>query len=195
MKWWLQSPWLCLRVCFEKIVRLFEGVSVSTCAHELVLLSFSCGTCEPNSLRLSLLQLWLPPLLLLLVPFVCSSVREQSMRDSGMQGVNLWPLTPTSTPVPLPPYDPYASDPRHPLILLSSVCAWPGCCVKSQVQVPGRLRPCGVRRTTTDQIWLAESTRGREGGGTTCVWLFWFFFLLEGQWEAFGLGMGSRIGE
>lgn len=161
----------------ERIVRLFEGVSVSTCAHELVLLSFSCGTCEPNSLRRSLLQLWLPLLLLLLVPFVCSSVRERSVRDSGMQGVNLWPLTSAFPPSSsFAPYDPYASDPRHPLILLSSVRAWPGCCVKSQVQVPGRPGPRGVRRTTTDQIWQAGRTRRREGGGDDLRWVVLFFF-------------------
>lgn len=57
---------------------------------------------------------------------------------------------------------------------------------------PGHAGSGGPQRTRSG--WQRAPEEGK-GVGQPVFGCFGFFFLLEGQWEAFGLGMGSRIGE
>lgn len=92
--------------------------------------------------------------------------------------LNLPNLTP---PLCITPNDSYASDPIPAYYALSSVRAWPRCCVKSQVQVPGRVGHAGSCCASTDQIWQAARIEG-GGGEDLCLLLIFYWGSVRGGW-------------
>lgn len=109
----------------------------------------------------------------LLISFVCSSVRERSLRGPGMRGVDLYPSPPNPTP-PLsvaPVIHMQAT--RHPPIL-SFHLSTPGQAVVSRLKFKSwdRTGRPGPRQATTDQTWQAAVI---GGGRRTSVWLLIFY--------------------
>lgn len=117
-----------------------------------------------------------------------SRPRTATWRGGLTFTLNLPNLTP---PLCIAPNDSYASDPIPAYYALSSVRAWPRCCVKSQVQVPGRVGHtgprratpghAGSRRTSTDQIWQAVGING-GGGEELCLLLISYWGSVRGGW-------------
>lgn len=129
----------------------------------------------------------------LLISFVCSSVRERSVQDPAMQGVDLCPSPPNPTP-PLSVAPAIHMQATHQPVysLLSSVHAWPGCCVTSQVQVLGH---AGPSRATAGHNG-SDPAGSRDQGGVTNVWLlvFWQGSGRNGQTVFRGWAGGHTLG-
>ncbi|KAK5604993.1 hypothetical protein CRENBAI_004717 [Crenichthys baileyi] len=86
----------------------------------------------------------------ILTPSSSSSLSDRQLGSHPHRALGCGGLTFTlnlanlTLPLSVAPSDSYASDPIPAYYSLSSVHAWPCCCVKSQVQVPGRDKPCRV---------------------------------------------------
>lgn len=125
-----------------------------------------------------------------LISFVCSSVREQSARDPGLQGVDLYPSPPNPAP-PLPIAPTIHMQATHHPPILSSHLSTPGQAVVSRLKFKSSDRPGreGPRQTRPGR------RRGPgEGGGA----VFGCSFFSRGQIEMvrrrFGDGLGSHAG-
>lgn len=115
------------------------------------------------------------------------SARQLGSRPHGALGCRGLTFTLNLTP-PLSagPHDSYASDPIPAYYSLSSVHGWPCCCVKSQVQVPGRAGPCRVTpHHNRPDLAGSEDWVGR-GECLVAHFLLW----VSERWLAGGLGMG-----
>lgn len=94
------------------------------------------------------------------------SARQLGSGLCGTPGCRGLTFTPNPSPLRCPG-DSYASDPSAAYSFLSSVHAWPGCCVTSQVQVPGQARPSRARPGHCRPDWPG-------GGWGANVWLLIF---------------------
>lgn len=179
-----------------------------------MLLSFSCGTCEPKCVCIVHLPVHPSPLLSLLPPGGGGqqgfehpmssrapsssplSARQLGAVCAGPAYAGGWPLPLTSWPHPsslCSPSDSYASDPSLAYSSLSSVYAWPGCCVTSQVQVLGQPRPSRARQGHSRLDQEGSRDQGREKGreGNQCLVAH---FLSEMVSQCLGMGWGHTLG-
>lgn len=185
------------------------------CVCVWMFLSFSCGTCEPKCVCIVHLPVRVcvnfpaphsPSFLLvgrrqgserpaprvilnpLLISFVCSSVRQRSVRDPGMRGVDLYPSPPNPTPPLSVAVAIHMQATRHPPIL-SFHPSTPGQAVVSRLKFKSWDRPGhpGPRQATTDQTWQAAGTGG--GRGHQCLAAH-FLSGVRGRWSDGVMGMG-----
>ena len=196
----------CLLVC----------VCVCVCVCIWMFLSFSCGTCEPKCVCIVHLPVRVcvnfpaphsPSFLLvgrrqgserpaprvilnpLLISFVCSSVRQRSVRDPGMRGVDLYPSPPNPTPPLSVAAAIHMQATRHPPIL-SFHPSTPGQAVVSRLKFKSWDRPGhpGPRQATTDQTWQAAGAGGGRGEP-----VFGCSFFIGGQGEMVGRCYGDGL--